>query len=63
MTHTCLSTATTHVVTNDFWLEYSIAGEFTVNLEKGSMMAQENILNMLKWHVGLCQLRSLVQST
>lgn len=40
MTNTCLPKKAISVVTNDFRLEYSIAGTFTVNLGKGSMMAQ-----------------------
>ena len=40
MTNICLPIAITSVVTTDFWLEYSIAGTFIVNLGKSSMVAQ-----------------------
>ena len=40
MTNICLPTGITSVVTTDFWLEYSIAGTFIVNLGKSSMVAQ-----------------------
>ena len=41
MTNNCLPAATSHVVTNDFWLEYRIARAFTLNLGVGSMVAQD----------------------
>ena len=41
MTYICLPTATTHVITNDFWLNNGIAGTFTVNLGNSSMVAQD----------------------
>ena len=40
MTNICLPIAITSVVTTDFWLEYSIAGTFIVNLGKSSMVVQ-----------------------
>ena len=38
MTYTCLLTATTSVVSNNFWLDNGIAGAFIVNLGKSSMV-------------------------
>ena len=40
MTNSCLPMAAPNVVTNDFWLEYSIAGAFTLHLQESSMVAQ-----------------------
>ena len=41
MTNTCLPMAAANVVTNDFWLEYSVAGAFTLHLKEHSMVAHD----------------------